>query len=58
MTSFDGMQAGVSRSATASILFEPHRHSKKKLAEIEEEKKAAQAEQKPAVELPARISPI
>ena len=48
LTSFDGMQPGQP-VGEASILFE-RIDIPKKLAEIEEEKKAAEAEQKPAVE--------
>ena len=48
LASFDGMQAGQP-VGEASILFE-RIDIPKKLAEIEEEKKAAEAEQKPAVE--------
>ena len=48
LDSFDGMQAGQP-VGEASILFE-RIDIPKKLAEIEEEKKAAEAEQKPAVE--------
>ena len=48
LTSFDGMQPGQP-VGEASILFE-RIDIPEKLAEIEEEKKAAEAEQKPAVE--------